>query len=92
MAKNPDWLKYQDGFAEITLEGSLDVNGAKLSVIRMREPNVDDQLAMDQISGGDASKELGMMANLCEIPQENLRKLSLRNYKRVQRAFLGFID
>lgn len=93
MAKNPDWLKYGEGHADITLEGKpLNVNGAELSVIRMREPSVDDQLAMDETSGGDAAKELGMFANLCTIPPADLRKLSLRNYKRVQRAFLGFLD
>lgn len=93
MAKTPDWLTYGEGFAEITLEGKqLEVNGAKVAVIRMREPNVNDQLAMDAIDGGDAAKELGMFANLCTIDKANLATLSLRNYKRVQRAFVGFID
>lgn len=93
MKNTPDWLKYDEGFAEIQLDGKpLEVNGAKLTVIRMREPSVEDQLAMDAMDGGDAAKELGMFANLCTIDKANLRTLSLRNYKRVQRAFVGFLD
>jgi len=93
MEKLPEWLVYGEGYADVTLDGKgLEVNGAKLSVIRMREPDVNDQLAMDAVKGGDAAKELHMMANLCEVSQDDLRKLSLRNYRRVQRAFVGFID
>lgn len=90
--KNPDWLVYKDDGAHITLSKPLNVNGTDVPVIVMREPDVDDQLAMDAINGGDAAKELGMMSNLCTIAPETLRKLKLRDYKRVQRAFLGFLD
>ena len=31
------------------------------------------------------------MANLCEIAPDDVKKLTLHDYKEVQKAFLGFI-
>lgn len=79
-----DYIEQGDGFAVITLK-----SGATL---RMREPTVEDQLAIDKVKDGDAAKELSLFANLCEITPADLRKLTLRDYRRVQAAFASFID
>jgi len=93
MAKAPEWLKHNDdGSVDITLSRPLTINGASIAVMRMREPTVNDQLAMDAAGGGDATKELTMMANLTEQDMADLKRLPLRDYKRLQTAFVGFID
>lgn len=79
-----NFLQPGDGFAVITLK-----SGATL---RMREPTVEDQLAIDKVKDGDAAKELSLFANLCEITPAELCKLTLRDYRRVQAAFASFID
>lgn len=81
-----------EGYTDIELSRPLDVDGAKITKLRMREPTVADQLAADEIKGSDAQKEIQTFANLLEIAPDDLKKLSLRDYKKVQAAFTGFLD
>lgn len=90
--KTPDYIVQGDGHADITLVRGLNVAGAKVFVVRMREPTVADQLASDEFKGTDAAKEIFMMANLCEQAPDDLKALTLKDYKRMQTAFLGFIS
>lgn len=91
-AKN-DFLKENpDGSVNITFSRPLDVNGASVAWVRMREPLVSDQQAVSEMKGTDASREVSMFANLCELAPDDICRLPLRDYKRLQTAFLGFID
>lgn len=80
------------GFIDIALNRPLDVDGTKVTALRMREPTVADQLAMDEYKGGDVAKELFTLANLCQVTPDDLKKLTLKDYKKVQNAFLDFIS
>lgn len=80
------------GFVDIALSRSIEIDGAKISTLRLREPTVADQLAADEYKGGDAAKEIFTMANLCQVAPNDLKKLTLRDYKKLQEAFLGFIS
>lgn len=95
MAKKetPEWLKYNaDGSADITLSRPADMSGAKVSAMRMREPTVADSEATSEMSGSDAAREIQSFANLCEVSPDDVRKLPLKDFKRLQVAYLGFID
>lgn len=81
----------QAGSVTIPLTKPMDVDGTKVAALQMREPTVADQLALDAVDGGDVAKELHMIANLCMVTADNLKTLTLRDYKKVQAAFLGFI-
>ncbi len=83
--------KNEPGFVDVELSRPLDIDGAKVTKIRMREPTVGDQLTADEYKGGDAAKEIFTMSNLCQVAPEDLKKMSLRDYKKLQAAFLGFI-
>jgi hypothetical protein len=89
MAK--DFITQGDGFADVALSRGVEIAGAKVQALRMREPTVGDQLAIDKIQG-DAAKEMALFANLCELTPDDLKKLSLKDYRRLQQAFAGFID
>lgn len=92
-AKKEAWLKENaDGSLTITLSKPLEVNGAQLQELTMREPTVDDQVASNEVRGSDVVKETTLFANLCEIPPNDLRRLKLRDYMRLQAAFGNFID
>lgn len=80
------------GTVEIKLSKPLDIDGAKVGFLTMREPTVNDQLVADAMTGSQAEKELAMMANLCMVTPGDLKAMGLRDYKKVQAAFLGFID
>lgn len=90
--KQPDFLTAGDGFVDVALTRPLNIDGANVTKLRMREPTVADQLAADEFKGTDAAREIFTMANLCQVSPDDLKKLSLKNYKRLQTAFLGFID
>lgn len=76
----------------IELSSAISIDGAQVSVLTMREPTVLDQLAMDRSGGSDAEKELNMIAALCMVKPTDLHQLTLRDYKKVTAAFVGFID
>lgn len=78
------------GFVDIELTRPLQIAGAQVKALRMREPTVADQLAMEEMKGTDGAKEIGMFANLCEVAPADIKKLTLRDYKKVQAAFLNF--
>jgi hypothetical protein len=88
----PDYITEGDGYAEITLMRPLDVDGTKVPVVRMREPTVQDQLTMEANKGSDAEKEIGLMANLCMMAPGDVKKMPLRDFKRLQVAYVNFLD
>lgn len=92
MAEQKEYLKEGDGFIEITLSRPAKIHGAETRVLRMREPTVRDQLAASEKSGSDAAKEIALMANLCEIAPSDIEALPIRDYKRLQAAFVRFTD
>lgn len=77
--------------AVVTLSRPATIAGAQVSQIAMREPTVDDQLAAEKLGeGGQADKIY--MANLCQLAPEDIGRLPLRDFKRLQMAFLFFLD
>lgn len=81
-----------DGRVAIRLSRALDIDGAQVQVLHMREPTVADQLLVEEMKGSEAAKEVMLLANLCEWSPEDIKRLSLRDYREVQQAFSGFID
>lgn len=89
--KIPDYIKFSESKADVTLSRPLEISGAKVSVITMREPTVADQIAAEQLGTG-AEADVQYMANLCQITPDDVRRLPLRDFKRLQKAFSFFID
>lgn len=90
--EKPTYLHEGEGFVDITLSRPMDVDGAKVTKIRLREPTVDDQLAMEESKGSDAKKEVNLLASLCMVSPADIGKLPLRDYKRLQVGLQTFID
>lgn len=76
---------------DIELSSPIEVDGATVTSVRLREPTVGDQLASDEVKGSDATKELTMFANLCEIAPADIKRLTLRDYRKLQKEFLNFL-
>lgn len=81
-----------EGFADVTLSKPAEMAGAKVGTIRMREPTAGDLERFQIASGHEATRELNTFANLCEQPPEDIRKLPLRDYQRLQVAYSLFTD
>lgn len=92
-AKTEKWLKENaDGSLTIQLSKPLDVNGASTQELVMREPTLNDQVVSNEVRGNDVLKEITLFANLCTVTPDDLRRLKLRDYMRLQVAFGNFID
>lgn len=81
-----------DGFVDVKLSRAIEVGGVKTDTVRMREPTVADQETAGNIQGSDATREIMTFANLCEIAPDEIRSMTMRDYKRLQSAYITFID
>lgn len=79
------------GYVDIELSRPIEIDGVQVTTLRMREPTVADQLAVEDAKGSSAMKEVMLAANLCDVTPDDIKKLTLRDYEKVQRAFTGFI-
>lgn len=77
----------RNGYAEVTLSRPRSIEGNETSVVRMREPTVEDMERFQESKGSEAQREVAMIANLCELPPDEVRKFPLRDYARMQAAF-----
>ena len=92
-SETPTYLSYTDGHCDVELARSITLaSGIEQSTLRMREPTVEDQIVHDEMKGSDAIREVTMFANLGEVAPEDIRKLSMKSYQRVQQAYAGFLD
>ncbi|KVN73894.1 hypothetical protein WT15_23935 [Burkholderia stagnalis] len=90
---NPvDFVEYGDGYADITLSRPLTMGDAKVSKVRMREPEVRDNLAHEKAKGSEGEKEVTVFANLLELSPEQIGRMPLRDYRRLSAAYSGFLD
>lgn len=83
--------KVQEGYTDIQLTRPVNMGGVEVKALRMREPTVADQLASEAATGSDSAKEIAMIANLCQQAPDDIKQLTLRDYKKVQAAFLAFL-
>lgn len=77
---------------EIKLSKPLEIDGKKVEALDMREPIVNDQLVMEEIGGTAGNMEVNLFANLCAVPVDALRKMSMKDYKKLQGAYKNFIN
>ena len=75
-------------YTEFKLRKPLKVDGTDVSMLKMREPVVDDAIVAHMGKEEDAIKELNLIANLCEISPEDLRKLNLKDYRKLQKHLM----
>lgn len=86
-----DFVEYGDGYANIELSRGIDVGGVNVKKLRMREPTVRDQTALDKMKGSDLENEIATFANLCEMDEKQILALPVRDYRRLTAAYMGFI-
>lgn len=89
----PEYLvEHEDGSITVKLLRGLDLDGTKVTALKMREPDVSDQLIADATKGSDLVKENTLIANLAGITVEQARKLKSKDYKRTQDALRHFMS
>lgn len=90
MTTKPNYIQEEEGINLITLSRAYD----GINQIQMREPTVQDLLSAELQSKGksDAEQEIKMFANLCEIAPDFIKKLGLKDYKRIQESYRLFTE
>lgn len=66
--------------------------GVEIKTLKMREPKVRDMLAAEKAGKGDAAREISMFAALCEVEPAVIEDLSMKDYRKVQDAYQGFLS
>lgn len=66
--------------------------GARVRSVSMREPTVADNIAAEKSAKSAAEQEIALIANLCELSPTEVASLTMRDYRRLQDALLGFTN
>jgi len=78
------------GEAIITLSRKAKANGVEVETLKMREPTVGDQERAQESTSSDTATEVQLFASLCQVSPDDIRGLPLRDYKRLQSAYVLF--
>ena len=78
---------------EISLDFPIKIEGVECSRLTLRRPKVGDMLAAEEGSKGHSEQETEILAfaNLCMVTPVEIRDLDLGDYKKLQKAFSGFL-
>ena len=79
-----------DGSVTVALAKGITVSGAAVMALSLREPTVADQIAAQEVKGSPAVQEVALIANLATITPAEVQAMTLRDYRRVQEALIGF--
>ncbi len=74
----------------IQLSKTYTLGNQERDYVEMREPCVRDNLNVSKIKD-EEKREITLLANLCNVTNDELENLSLGDYGRLTQAFLGFI-
>jgi len=73
-------------FTPVKLEG-----GTELNVVHMREPLVRDRIAHAKDRGNEEEKEARMIAQLCNLSEQDIWLLTAADYAQLTDAFNVFM-
>ncbi len=76
---------------EISLDYPVAIDGTEVSVLHMRRPKVADTFLAQKSTKSDAEKELDLFANLCEVSPDDLKKLDMMDYGKLQDQYVNFM-
>ena len=79
-------------FIDVQLTRPFELNGVKVSTLRMREPSLLDQKTAAAVRGDAIVQESSLFCNLLEMSSDDLNRLPMRDYRRLQKAFENFIE
>jgi len=82
----PDYVTQNaDGSVDVALLRGLDVDGARVMSVHLRESTVMDEEAAAKMGGkNDFATGMALMSILSEISAEDLRKLTSKDKKRIE--------
>lgn len=78
---------------EIALDFPIKIEGVDCSRLTLRRPKVGDMIAAEEGAKGrgEIETEILAFANLCMVTPNEIRDLDFGDYKKLQKAFNGFL-
>lgn len=76
----------------VELKYPINVHGTEISALSLRRPTVRDRLLSEKTSGTESDKEVRFIANLCELAPDDIEKLDMADYVKVQEVLAGFLS
>lgn len=64
----------------------------EIKELTMRRGSVGDQLAAQHNSKSEGETEVRLFANLCGISPDEMKKVDLKDYKKVQETYKSFLE
>lgn len=90
--KLPAWLELTSAGARITLSKPKEQDGVQVDKLLLRSPTVGEYRKADKAAGGDpAEREALLFACLCDISVQDLEKLELLDYRRLQEGYFRLV-
>jgi hypothetical protein len=91
--KKPAWLAETGEGVSVKLSRPMTISGVKVDVIRLRAPTVRDVRAAKKLAGTDDEfQEIVLFASLAQCAPEEIERLSVRDYHRVQEAYFRLVS
>ena len=77
---------------KIKLATPIEINGVKTDTIILREPTVGDSLDVHKLEPNDDDlREVLMLARLAEVSPEDLKRMSMKDFRRLQKGYLRLV-
>ncbi|QSH40920.1 phage tail assembly protein [Lentisphaerota bacterium ZTH] len=79
---------------KVKLEYAIEVNGQEVTELEVRRPTVKDQLAAERKGKNQyqGEKEVMMFADLCCLAPEDIYKMDMKDYLKLQEVFKHFLS
>lgn len=77
---------------QIKLTTPIEFNGVKSDTLILREPTVGDSLDIQKLAAtDDDQREVMMLARLADVSPEDLRGMSMKDFRRLQKGYLRLV-
>ena len=77
---------------KVTLTTPIEINGVKTNTLILREPMVGDSLDVQKLApDDDDQREVLMLARLADVSPEDLKRMGMRDFRRVQKGYLRLV-
>ena len=75
----------------IELSYPIAIDATEVKVLQMRRPKVADVILLQKQQGQEAEKEIKLFANLCEISPDDIGRLDMMDYAKLQEQYANFM-
>lgn len=89
----PSWMQLSAASAVLTLSVATAINGMPVDSLTMTAPTIrQDKAAQAQAPDDSSRYELLLFASLCQTGEADLGKLEVRDYRRLQAAYVRLTE